>query len=99
MFSVQGPEGERLCVLLVSMSPGVPGGGGSVVITMDGRSRMTIDPRIPTMPGRKTAGFRRPGIHCLHQARRAGRCWADRNKIVSCILLITAFEADFLAYG
>ena len=80
MFSVQGPEGERLCVLLVSMSPGVPGGGGSVVITMDGRSRMTIDPRIPTMPGRRKSDFHGPGRYCWHQARSTVRCSASRMK-------------------
>ena len=32
------------------------GGGGK-----NGRSRMTTDPRIPTMPGRSTSGFHRPG--------------------------------------
>ena len=32
---------------------------------MHGRSRMTIDPRIPTMPGRSTSGFHQPGRHCL----------------------------------
>ena len=31
-----------------------------------GRSRMTIDPRISTMPGRSTSGFHQPGRHCLH---------------------------------
>ena len=41
---------------------------------MHGRSRMTIYPRIPTMPGRSTSGFHRLGrrIHWLHQARSAG---------------------------
>ena len=29
---------------------------------MHGRSRLTIDPRIPTMPGRSTSGFHRPDI-------------------------------------
>ena len=48
---------------------------------MHGRSRMTIDPRIPTMPGRSTSGFHRPGRHCLHQARNAVRCWASRMKV------------------
>ena len=28
---------------------------------MHGRSRMTIDPYIPTMPGRSTSGFHQPG--------------------------------------
>ena len=47
---------------------------------MHGSSRMTIDPRIPTMPGRSTSGIHRPGRHCLHQARSAFRCWASRVK-------------------
>ena len=34
---------------------------------MHGRSRMTIDPRIPTMPGRSTSGF-----HSTEQADIAG---------------------------
>ena len=37
--------------------------GGGLLIMMHGRSRMTIDPRIPTMPGRSTSGFHRPGRH------------------------------------
>ena len=41
---------------------------------------MTIDPRIPTVPERSTAGFHRPGRHCLHQARIAVRCLASRMK-------------------
>ena len=47
---------------------------------MHNRSRVTIDPRIPTMPGRSTSGFHRPDRHCLHQARSAVRCWANRMK-------------------
>ena len=38
-------------------------GGGGVLTVMHGRSRMTIDPRIPTMPGRSTSGFHRTGRH------------------------------------
>ena len=53
---------------------------GGVLIIMHGRSGMTIDPRIPTIPGRRTSGFHRPGRHCLHQARSAARCWASRMK-------------------
>ena len=34
---------------------------------------MTIDPRIPTMPGRSTSGFHQPGRHFLHHARSAVR--------------------------
>ena len=45
-----------------------------------GRSRMTIDPRILTMPGRSTSGFHQPGRHCLHQARSAVRCSASPMK-------------------
>ena len=38
------------------------GGGGSHV--MHGRSRMTIYPCMPTMPGRSTTDFHRQGRHC-----------------------------------
>ena len=47
------------------------GGGGTQI--MHGRSRMTIDPRIPAMPGRSTSGFHQPGRHCLHQAQSKNR--------------------------
>ena len=33
------------------------GGGRGVLMIVHGRSRMTIDPRIPTMPGRSMSGF------------------------------------------
>ena len=46
---------------------------------MNGRSRMTIDSRIHTTPGRSTFGFHRPGKHCSHQARSAVRCSAERG--------------------
>ena len=36
--------------------------GGVLIITYI-RSCMTVDPRIPTMPGRSTSGFHRPGRH------------------------------------
>ena len=42
-----------------------------VYSVLHGRSCMTIHPRIPTMPGRSTSGFRQPGRHCLHQTRSA----------------------------
>ena len=32
-------------------------GAGGALIIMHGRSRMTISPRIPTMPGRSTSDF------------------------------------------
>ena len=53
-------------------------GRGGVLIFMRGCSRMTIDPRIPAMPGRSTSSFHQPGRHCLHQARSAVRSWASR---------------------
>ena len=43
-----------------------------------GRSRMTIGPRIPTMPGRSTSGFRQPGRYSLHQAQSAVKWSASR---------------------
>ena len=45
---------------------------------MHGRSRMIIDPRISTMPGRSMWGFHLPGRHCLHQAQRPVGCLASR---------------------
>ena len=51
-----------------------------VLDLMHGRSRITVDPRIPTMPRRSMSGFHRPGRHCLHQARSAMRCLASRMK-------------------
>ena len=60
---------------------GVDGwGGGGCTQFVYGRSRITIDPRIPTMPGRSTSGFYQPGRQCLHQARSAVRCSASRMK-------------------
>ena len=47
---------------------GREGGGGTQCV--HGRSRMTIDPRIPTMPGRSTSGFHQPGRHCLHSSAK-----------------------------
>ena len=56
------------------------GGGAGCTQFVHGLSRATIDPRIPTMPGRSTSGFHQPGRHCLHQARSAVRCSASRMK-------------------
>ena len=39
--------------------------GGGAIDIMHGRSRITIDPRIPTIPGRSTSGFHRPNRHRL----------------------------------
>ena len=49
-------------------------GGAYSCLAMHGRSRMTIDPRIPTMPGQSTSGY-----YCLHQARTAVRCSGGRK--------------------
>ena len=46
---------------------------------MHGRSRMTMDPRTPTMPGRSTSGVHRPGRQ-LHKAQSAVRCSTSRMK-------------------
>ena len=51
-----------------------------IVIAMRGRSRMIKGPCIPTMPGRSTPGFYRPGRHGVHQARSAVRCSASSIK-------------------
>ena len=37
---------------------------GGVLIIMHGRSRVTIDPRVPTMPGRSASRFHRPVLIC-----------------------------------
>ena len=51
-----------------------------------GRSCMTIDPRIPTMPGRSTSGFHQTGRHCLHQARSAVR-GREKNTLTKTVRL------------
>ena len=45
-----------------------------ILIVMHGRNVITIDPRIPTMPGRSTLGLHRPGKTLLRrQAEQAER--------------------------
>ena len=58
------------------------GGGGGYLFITHGRSRMTIDPRIPTMLGRSTSGFHRSGRHCFAPSakRSAARCLASSMK-------------------
>ena len=73
-------------------------GGGRGAHVMHGRSRVTVDPHIPTMPGRSTSDFHRAGRHCSRQARSAVRCWASRMQ-GELHPTRPAFEADFLAYG
>ena len=53
------------------------GGKGNHV--MHGRSRMTIDPRIPAMPGRRSSGFHRPGRHLLAPSRAECRRVFDES--------------------
>ena len=48
---------------------------------MHGRSRMSIDRRIPTSPGRSMSGFHRPGRRCLYQALSAVRCLAGFHEV------------------
>ena len=66
--------------LVSKIAGGTGGGGAGGTQLVHGRGRMTIDPCIPTMPGRSTSGFHRPGRHYLHQARSAVRCSASRMK-------------------
>ena len=54
--------------------------GGGYTQFVHGCSRMSIDPRIPTMPGQSTSGFHLPGRHRLHQAGYGVRCSASRMK-------------------
>ena len=56
------------------------GVGGRCTQFVHGRSRMIIDPRTLTVPGRSTWDFHQPGRHCLHQARHAVRCSTSRTK-------------------
>ena len=59
------PFGRDICQPLqetpwegyLSAPLGNPSGGGGCTQFVHGRCRMTIDPRIPTMPGRSTSGF------------------------------------------
>ena len=41
---------------------------------------MTIDSRIPTMPGRSTSNFHQPGRHCLHQAPKHREVFGSRGR-------------------
>ena len=65
---------------LLDLTVGKAREGEGVLMVMHGRSRMTIEPRIPTMPGWSTSGFHRPGRHSSGQARSAVRCLASRVK-------------------
>ena len=56
-------------------------GGGGALILMHGRSGMTIGPRIPTMPGRRTSGVHRSSRHYLRQVRSAVTRWVSVMKV------------------
>ena len=64
-----GSGGERVEPPFVHLLPIVVGfarrwvemEGEGVLDRMHSRFRMTIDPRIPTMPGQSKSGFHRPG--------------------------------------
>ena len=53
-------------------------GWGVCTQFVHGRSRISIDPRISTLPGRSTSAFHQRGSHCLHPARSAVRWSASR---------------------
>ena len=79
-------------------------GRGVYSIFMHGRSRMTTDPCIPTMPGGSTSGFHQPDRLRVCQARSAVRCSASRMKdklhpTETVMRRASAPCAYFLAYG
>ena len=47
---------------------------------MQSRSYMTIDPRIPTTPGRSTSEIHRPGKHCVALPSAQEFCFCDRTE-------------------
>ena len=55
-------------------------GGGVCTQFVHGRSRMTVDPRIPTMPGQSTSGFHHPGRRCLYQARKRREVFGESHE-------------------
>ena len=64
MYSI-GEMYSLLCMAVVVWPKRWGGRGGDALMIMLSRSRMTIDPCIPTMPGQSTSGFHRPGRHLL----------------------------------
>ena len=74
--------------------------GRGVLDTIHGRSRMIIDPRIPTMPGRSTPGFHRPGRHCLLALSAKRReVFSESHKGWAASLPRTACEAGLRMHG
>ena len=77
-----------------------PGRGMVSTHAMPGHSGMIIDPRIPTMPGRSTSGFRQPGgRHSSAPSSERREVFGESHEGISCILPRNACEADFAAYG
>ena len=67
---------------------------------MHGRTRMAIDPCIPTIPGRSASGFHGLGRYYLHEAQSVVKYCSRRvASTLSCFLLGAACEEDFVAYG
>ena len=66
---------------------------------MHSRSRATIDPRIPGMPGRASEDFyrQRQTFSCAPSAKRRGMFEASRTK--GELHAVTACEACLVAYG
>ena len=61
---------------------------------MHGRSRMTIDPRIPPMPARSTSGFTdQADIDSCTKREAKREVLGESHERVSCILLRTACGA------
>ena len=81
-------------------------GGGRVLSFVLGRSRMTIDPRIPTMPERSTSGFHQPGRGAGGGGTRRAtggaitRCSTGARWVLSCVFLkgceVEPYEAFLL---
>ena len=60
---------------------------------------MTIDPRIPTKPGRVTSGSHRPGRHFLAPSAKRREVLGESHEGWGVFYQEPLFEADFLAYG
>ena len=72
--------------------------GGGVLIIMHGRSRMTIEPRIPAMPGRSTSGFTyQTDVACTkREAPSASRVKGELHPTKSRLRSTPAFVRNFL---
>ena len=71
------------------------GGGRGCTQYVHGRSGMTIDPRIPTIPGRSTSRFHRPGRHLLAPSAKRREVFGRVAWKVNCILPRAARKTDF----